>query len=106
MASITNTDKITNLTIQMTESLLILKQTNEKVDDLAKILKGNGHPGLVKRMDCLEVDWKQHKKECDDEKQVAKEKKAERHEISWKIILLVVGMIISNLGVIIFGILK
>ena len=89
-----------------------------KLDELARIIKGNGKPGLVDRVGFLENTVNMHlkdyerevkeeeKKEVKEEKQ--EEKKSDRKfDIGWKVILLFIGAMISGvLGNVISGLFK
>jgi len=105
-AAQTNTEKITNLTVQMAESLAMQKQTRDDVAKISRILEGNGHPGLIKRIDCLENDWNHHKTEYETEKNDLKERKRNRFDISWKVILLILGAIVPNIVIFVSNLFK
>jgi hypothetical protein len=79
--------------------LTVTEKTVERHD---KILCGNGKPGLVDEHDELKVDVKNH---LDYHEKLAESEK-ERRDFWNKVLLLGIGMIISNVGVIIFALVK
>ena len=84
-----------------------------KVEDLVKTVKGNGQPGLVHRVTLLEHGFGEHdrnqmKKETQEKDIKAGEIKKKERKIDFgtKVLLAVIGMILSNVGVLIFSLLK
>ena len=70
--------------------------------ELTKAIKGNGKPGLDDRVriieNCLEHD-KEHK-------EAIVKVKEKRQEFSSKVILILITMVVSNVGVLLFSIFK
>lgn len=92
---------------------VITAKMEVQVADLYKEVKGNGKPGLLQRMNDLENCFEQHKIEQNKEREVQdgikkeeKEKKNRKIDFTTKILLAIIGMILSNVGVLIFSLFK
>jgi len=72
------------------------------VDELNRAIKGNGKPGLLERVGTIE---EQHRNETKTKTSVV-EMKNKRADFSTKVVLLVIGMVVSNVGVLLFAIFK
>jgi hypothetical protein len=70
--------------------------------ELTKAIKGNGKPGLLDRVGCIE---EQHREEAKTKTAVV-EMKSKRSDFSTKVVLLVISMVVSNVGVLLFAIFK
>ena len=74
----------------------------EITTDLIKKINGNGRPGLLDRVSCIE---EQHRNEATT-KQAVTVIKDKRADFSTKVVLLVIGMVVSNIGVLLFALFK
>ena len=86
---------------------------NNKVDDLVKMVKGNGKPGLYDRVGKIENCLSDHLTDYENDKAVkaaekadAKKKTEIKLDNKTKIIMLLVSVVISYVGSIIFGLVK
>lgn len=71
------------------------------VEELLKIIKGNGKMGLVERMSCAERDVRDARLDINELVAAAKERDRQRAEFWRKVWLAVIVLVISNIGVII-----
>ena len=76
------------------------------VSDLKKTVMGNGKPGLVDRMNIIEGCFGEHSKNQEKAEKAAGEKANKKIDFGTKVLLAIVGMIVSNLGVLLFSLFK
>lgn len=88
----TNTDTTTT-----TQLALLVRD----VEELLKLVKGNGKTGLIDRVSCVEHNVKDARRDINEMIEAAKERDRQRSAFWQKVWLAVVVLIISNIGIII-----
>jgi hypothetical protein len=95
-------DKIGDVSVSVAHIEEKMIRFDEITTDLIKKVNGNGKPGLLDRVGCIE---EQHRNEAETKKAVV-EVKSKRADFSSKVILILITMVVSNVGVLLFAIFK
>ncbi len=98
----TNTETINKIAVSVARIEERMIRYDEVSIELTKAIKGNGKPGLLDRVSVIE-NCIAHDKEQKEEHEKVKDK---RQEFSSKLILILITMVVSNVGVLLFSIFK
>ena len=98
----TNTETINKIAVSVARIEERMIRYEETSIELSKAIKGNGKPGLLDRVSVIE-DCHKHEKE---QREQQKEVKTKRYDFSTKVILILITMVVSNVGVLLFSIFK
>jgi hypothetical protein len=95
-------DKLGDVSVSVAHIEEKMIRFDEITTDLIKKVNGNGKPGLLDRVSSIEEE---HRNEAKTKTAVV-EMKSKRSDFSTKVVLILITMVISNVGVLLFSIFK